>query len=105
MESSECSSAETSDFSRFHDSQPLRDNNFASLVNVAHLFSVETQDITPGTSPGNSQIGTEVPKPPTYETLDAAVGSLKLRVRRVKLYHKDDSQNVEIVGFWRNTPS
>ena len=78
---------------------------FDSLINAAHLFSVETQDITPGTSPGSSQIGTEVPKPPAYETLDAAVGSLKLRVRRLKLYHKEDSQNVETVGFWRNTPS
>ena len=34
---------------------------------AASLFSAETQDVTPVTTPGNSQVGTE-PKPPVSET-------------------------------------
>jgi len=38
------------------------------LVTAASLFSAETQDVSPFTSPGNSHIRAEGPKPPVSET-------------------------------------
>ena len=38
------------------------------LVDAASLFSAETQDVSPFTTPGNTQIRTEEPKPPVSET-------------------------------------
>jgi hypothetical protein len=38
------------------------------ILGNGHLFSTETQDISPITSPGNSQIRAEEPKPPGSET-------------------------------------
>lgn len=38
------------------------------LVTAASLFSAETQDVSPFTSPGNSHIRAEEPKPPVFET-------------------------------------
>lgn len=38
------------------------------LVDAASLFSAETQDVSPFTTPGNTQIRAEEPKPPVSET-------------------------------------
>ena len=38
------------------------------LIAAASLFSAETQDVSPFTSPGNTQIRAEEPKPPVSET-------------------------------------
>ena len=68
-------------------------------IHEARLFSIETQTITPWTTPGNSKVGTEQQRPPVYETIDGS----DQRVRRIKVHLHEGSQIVETVCRWRYT--
>ena len=70
-------------------------------IDTEHLFSVEAQEFTPATTPGNSQIGIKEPIPPAYETLHAAVNGSKVRIRRIRIYPEEYSHNSETVRFRR----